>query len=336
MTTDASSSRIQVSIDLTRPGRQIGDLLIRWSDNCRPIGCYPVPVICLANGDGPTVLLTGGVHGDEFEGPAALMRLAQTLPVDAIDGRLILIPALNATAVSASSRVSPLDGVNLNRAFPGDANGGPTQMLAHFIEAVLLPRCDAAIDLHSGGKASVFAPCTLAQIDGPLGESNRALAEAFGAPFLWVSGPNNDDRSLNAAAARQSVPMIAAELGGSGGCDPAMTAFAEAAVKRCLNHLGVSDLRVDDAARSEWVTHAQTLVAPAPGLFDRQCAAGDRVEAGQQAGTLRFIDEPARDPQRVEFESTGIVLAHTNRGMLERGDLIAMLAAPFASENSES
>ena len=335
MSTEASSSRIQVSIDLTRPGRQVGDLQIRWSDNQRPLGCYPVPIICLANGDGPTVLLTGGVHGDEFEGPAALMRLAQNLSVDSIRGRLILIPALNAPAVNASSRISPLDGVNLNRAFPGDADGGPTQMLAHYIESVLLPQCDAAIDLHSGGKASVFAVCTLAQIDGPLGDSNRALAEAFAAPYLWVSGPNNDDRSLNAAAARQNVPMIAAELGGSGGCDPAMTNFTEAALKRCLNHLGVAALEVEDGDRSEPVTPAQTLTAPAAGLFDRQCSAGDRVEAGQIAGVLHFIDEPLRDSQTITFDNAGVVLAHTNRGVAERGDLIAMIAKPYPGDESQ-
>ena len=335
MSTEASSSRIQVSIDLTRPGRQVGDLQIRWSDNRRPIGCYPVPVICVANGDGPSVLLTGGVHGDEFEGPAALMRLAQSLPVDAVSGRLILIPALNAAALGASSRVSPLDGVNLNRAFPGDADGGPTRMLAHFIEAVLLPQCDAAIDLHSGGKASVFAACTLAQLDGPLGESNRALAEAFGAPFLWVSGPNNDDRSLNAAAARQNVPMIAAELGGGGGCDPAMTAFTEAAITRCLNHLGLTDLPVEHGSRSELVTHSRTLVAPAAGLFDRRCSAGDRVEAGQAAGVLHFIDEPGRESQEIAFDTSGVVLAHGNRGLLEHGDLIAMIATTYTGDDSE-
>jgi predicted deacylase len=335
MSTDAPSSRIQVSIDLARPGRQVGDLQIRWSDNRRPIGCYPVPIFCLANGDGPTVLLTGGVHGDEFEGPAALMRLAQSLPVDAVNGRVILIPALNAVAVNAASRVSPLDGVNLNRAFPGDADGGPTQMLAHFVESVLLPQCDAAIDLHSGGQASVFAPCTLAQIDGPLGEQNRALAEAFGAPFLWVSGPNNDDRSLNAAAARQNVTMIAAELGGSGGCDPAMTDLAEAALTRCLNHLGVTDLTVEVGARSERITPVQTLVAPAAGLFDRRCSAGDRVVAGESAGVLHFIDDPGRDSHRITFDSAGVVLAHTNRGVVERGDLVAMIAKPHTTDNGD-
>ncbi len=329
MKSSHSNSRVLINIDLARPGRQVGDLRIRWSDNRCPLGYYPVPIICLAGGSGPTVLLSGGVHGDEFEGPAALMRLAQSLSPDDINGRLIILPALNAAAVAESSRVSPLDGLNLNRAFPGDPDGGPTAMLAHFVESVLLPECDAAIDLHSGGKASVFATCTLAQLDGDNGDANRALAGAFGAPWLWVSGAGNDNRSLNAAAARQGVSMIAAELGGGGGCDPAMTEFAEAAVLRCLNHLGVTDLPTAAGEVPQALRPQENLVAPARGLFDRRFAAGDAVEAGQLAGQLHFCDEPARESMAVYFETAGRVLRQTNRGRLERGELIALVAVPL-------
>jgi predicted deacylase len=181
-----SSSRVQISIDLSQQGRQIGDLKLKWSDNRQPLGYYPVPIICLSNGAGPTVLLNGGVHGDEFEGPVTLMRLVQTLSLDAINGRIIIVPALNTAAVQASSRVSPIGQLNLNRAFPGDADGSLTQMITHFMETVLLPQCDAVIDLHTGGKAAIFAPCVLDQVDSksPQGEANLALAKAFATPYL--------------------------------------------------------------------------------------------------------------------------------------------------------
>ena len=330
MTDQKAHGRVQTSIDLAQHGRQIGEIKIKWSDNRNPIGHYPVPIICLANGEGPTLLLTGGVHGDEFEGPVALMRLLQRLDITEIQGRVIIIPALNAAAVEVSSRVSPLDNLNMNRAFPGDADGSPTQMIAHYIETELLPLCDAAIDLHSGGKASVFAPCVLATIDdSEIGQRNLALSEAFAAPYLWVAGVNNDNRSLNAAAARQQVPMIAAELGGGGGCDPTMVNFVEAALMRCLNHLGMCRLEVEQSARhSTPVQPRETLTSPSRGLFDRLFAIGDQVESGQRAGLIHFIDEPERPSQQVLFGASGMVLAHGNRGMVERGDLIAMIAAP--------
>jgi hypothetical protein len=330
MTNNNDRSRIHCSIDIEQSGRQIGDLQIKWSDNRRPLGFYPVPIACIAGGSGPTVLLSGGVHGDEFEGPAALMRLLRDLQADEVSGRVIILPALNAPALMDSSRVSPLDQVNLNRAFPGDADGGPTQMLAHYIETRLLPLCAAAIDLHSGGKAAIFAPCVLTQAEGDLGERNMALARAFGAPWIWLAGRHNDDRSLNAAAARQKVAMVAAELGGGGGCDPALSDFAELALRRCLHHLGVTRAAVSAAQSAsrlvEFTSPRQNFAAPAAGLFDRSFKLGDEVKAGQAAGWIHFVNEPQRPSLALEFPHDGIVFALTNRGMVERGDCLALLA----------
>ncbi len=329
MKADSTTSRVLPTVDFDRPGRQVGELLIRWSDNRRPLGAYGVPLVCLANGDGPTVLLTGGVHGDEFEGPAALMRLAQRLVPADLGGRLLVVPALNPQALAASSRVSPLDGLNLNRAFPGDPDGSPTQMVAHYVETVLLPQCDAVIDLHSGGCAARFAACVLADIrpGSPQARANLELATAFGAPWVWVSNAHNDDRSLNAAASRRGVTMIAAELGGGGGCDPAMTGFAEAALGRCLQRLGLLATPIESApAAPRFVQTERAYLAPAAGLFDRGFALGDAVASGQRAGDLHFVDEPARPSLELNFPAAGFVLAHGDRGMVERGDLIALLA----------
>jgi predicted deacylase len=331
MNEQSANSRIKFSVDLELPGRQVGDLHLKWSDNRQPLGCYPVPIICLSNGEGPTVLLTGGVHGDEFEGPAALMRLAQNLSLERLQGRVIILPALNASAVLASSRVSPLDQVNMNRAFPGDPDGGPTRMLAHFVETVLLPQCDAAIDLHSGGKATRFAACALAQANSgsATDEANLALANAFGAPYIWLAGRQNDDRSLNAAAQRQGVAMIAVELGGGGGCDPAMTGLAESGVMRCLSHLGMTTDPVEaspvNPVMLEFVAPQQNYMSPAAGLFDRGFNIGDEVEAGETAGWLHFVNEPERPSTRLEFPCAGVIMAHADRGIVERGETLALI-----------
>ncbi len=339
MSKPAARSRIRADIDLSGDGRRVGNLLVTHSDNRRPLAPYPVPLVVLARGSGPTVLLIGGVHGDEFEGPAALMRLIQTLTLDEISGRIIFLPALNATAVEASSRVSPLDGANMNRAFPGNADGGPTAMLAHYVEEVLLPQCDAAIDLHAGGKASVFAPSALATRvdDDALYAKNMALARVFGAPVIWQLGGYNDDRSVNAAAARKGIPMIAAELGGGGGCTPQDADLAEQGVRRCLAFLGVTDDAADQPPPSRVVSISsaeQNLYAPATGIFDRRFKAGDDVAAGQSAGWLHFIGEPERASVELHFAGVGMVLAHGNRGFVERGDMLALIAGDV-DENDE-
>ncbi|OJI92401.1 hypothetical protein LY10_03105 [Planktotalea frisia] len=104
-----------------------------------PLGYHPVPIISFKNGDGPVALMIAGTHGDEFEGPSALMRLVDDLSLKDISGQIIIVPALNATAVRASERCSPLDGVNLNRAFPGDPLGSISEQIAYYTAATPKP-----------------------------------------------------------------------------------------------------------------------------------------------------------------------------------------------------
>ena len=222
----SSPSRISVTVDFDQPGRQFGLYKIPWSDNSQPSG-HIGPMAVLANGEGPTLLLTGGVHGDEYAGPVAIMRLAHELDLVRLQGRLILLPSLNTPAVQAALRCSPLDDGNLNRAFPGDPNGGPTAMIAHWLETQVLPLCDGAIDFHSGGTSSDYEPIVMVnRSPGELFARNMQLVRAFGVELVWLMGALNDNRSVNAASERAGVPMFACELGGKGESDPQMTQIA--------------------------------------------------------------------------------------------------------------
>src|SRR4029079_2883822 len=110
------------------------------------------------NGDGPRILLTGGTHGDEYEGQVVLTRLIGQMRAEDIRGRLIVIPALNTPAAIAGTRVSPLDEGNLNRAFPGDPNGGPTWKIADYVQNHLVPMIYVWGDFHCGGASLTYRP----------------------------------------------------------------------------------------------------------------------------------------------------------------------------------
>lgn len=323
-------SRITMTIDLARSGKQFGDAMLRWSDNSNPLGYHPIPVVSIKGGQGPVLLLTGGTHGDEFEGPAAIMRLIHSLDVTKLRGQVIAIPAFNMPALAMSSRVSPLDGANLNRAFPGDADGGPTQMVAHFLETEILPLCDAAIDLHSGGKASFFAPCALPTqtADAALARRNMTLARVFGLPLIWRLGGQNDNRSVNSAAERAGVPMIATELGGGGGVDPMITDSAEAGILNVMRHLEMID-GAPTAAPVQRVVElsgpSASVFATCEGVFDRAVHAGQDVAAGDLAGLFHHISEPERPSAALRFSQDGFILAHTNRGLVTRGEMLALV-----------
>ncbi len=147
-------SRISTDVDFDRDGKQVGFLRVPHSVHRSAYGWLPIPVVCLKNGEGPNVLLLSGVHGDEYEGQVILAKLCKELTPSDIRGRVIILPAANLPAARAGRRTSPLEQGevgNLNRVFPGDPYGGPTAMIAHYIESVLLSMSDFVFDLHSGG-----------------------------------------------------------------------------------------------------------------------------------------------------------------------------------------
>ena len=330
MTPDWSRTQISTPVPFDRDGRHFGDLRLRHSDNRYAAGYIPIPLAVLRNGEGPTLLLIGGTHGDEYEGPAAILRLVHELDLSTLRGRIIALPALNAPAFYAAARVSPIDGGNLNRAFPGDPASGPTGVIAHFIEKLLLPVCDAAIDLHSGGKATMYQPSVLAARtrDPALFQNNLTLARIFDAPLLWVLGGGDTDPSLNGAAARAGVPMVATELGGGGTVTPEALAVGTRGIARIMIHLGMTPGVLEQGplcpaieARSD----AASLYAPTSGVFEPVFAPGDSVTAGQPAGRLYPLPDLENPPLHLTFAEPGIVLARIQRGLVERGEKLAFV-----------
>jgi len=327
-------SRISIDIPLDQPGRYLGRYHIPFSDNSQPYGHFG-PIAVLANGSGPTLLLTGGTHGDEYPGPVAIMRLIQDLDLAAIQGRLILIPALNAPAVRAAMRCSPLDGGNMNRAFPGAVDGGPTAMIADWLMTKILPLADAAIDFHAGGRVTDYAPLAMVN-GGPRSRygDNLALARAFGTGLIWRLGALNDSRSVNGAAEQAGVPMMACELGGLGDANPAMIRIAHDGALNVMRHLGIlQDGRpVPSIAQRmvESVDRANSHIAPHGGLFDPLVEIGTDVQAGDLAGWVRDPFELARAPTEIRFARSGHLAIRGTRGLVSAGDLLFGLVTDIA------
>ena len=143
-----------------------------------------IPMLRIEAGPGPAVALIAGVHGDEWEGQAAILDLWHHLPAILQRGTVYLLPAVNAEASLAGTRLSPADGGNLNRAFLGAPARGYTESVAAALEARLLPRVQAMVDVHSGGASLRYLPSSVITRYGDDAYDERlpALARAFGLP----------------------------------------------------------------------------------------------------------------------------------------------------------
>ena len=173
-------SKISETIDYSKDGKHFGYLSIPHSTNDSGWGSLQMPIISIRNGEGPVAVFTGGNHGDEYEGPIALMKIARSLDNNNINGQIIIIPALNFPALMAGDRVSPIDGLNMNRAFPGKRDGSVTSMIADYLTTKIIPLADVFVDIHSGGKTMMFSPFATYQNVPNIGVNQKAKEAALG------------------------------------------------------------------------------------------------------------------------------------------------------------
>ena len=262
-----------------------------------------VPVLKIEAGPGPAVALIAGVHGDEWEGQAAILDLWHQLPGILQRGTVYLLPAVNAEASLAGTRLSPADGGNLNRAFLGAPARGYTESVAAALEARLLPRIQAMVDVHSGGASLRYLPSSVITRYGDDAYDARlpALARAFGLPQC-VFFRGNEAGSMPAAASRHGIVRLSAEIGGGRETSGSLVERCREGLLGCLGELGLLPAR--PLARDAEVrlydldAPAATLRAREPGVFISDVELGQSVAARQQIGRLI---EPARPdtPARV-------------------------------------
>lgn len=232
----------------------------------------------------PHLLVTGGVHGDEYEGPAALETWFGQLDPAALAGRVTLLPVVNVAAWNARQRRTPTDDADLNRAFPGDPAGGPTARLAHAVWRTFIAPADAVIDLHSGGIAFMHAP--LAGIYAGAGATARKMATCFDARFrAWIVPDCPGVLSREAHRAGKHVAGV--EWGGGGALDPLGVSALLDALNRCLGVLGLTQVAGTQAGTDVRPPVAGDYeTAPAAGIFSALVSLGDEVAAGALIGTL--------------------------------------------------
>jgi len=323
-----------IDIDLDAPGKRLGTIRLVHSDNRHAFAVIPVPIAVIANGDGPGVMLSGGTHGDEYEGQAVMHALLRELRPEDIQGRLYILPALNYPAVLDGARCSPLDGGNLNRVFPGNPQGGPTAALAHVVARDILPRCRYAMDIHSGGRSGQYTPCAYLHWGGDAAHKRAKLegARAFGMPSAVIAGSAANAGSMTAECDRQGVVMISAEIGGGGAIDRALLAQTRAGVRRCLAHWGVLPREPRPALASprllQLLGKPGSVMAETDGIFEPLRGIDEQVNAGDPAGLVYPIGEIGRAAAVARFHAAGVVITERTGALVRRGDLLYNLARP--------
>jgi predicted deacylase len=232
--------------------------------------------------------VTAGIHGAEYVSIAALREVVLGLDPSAVTGSLVAVLTASPAAFAARSiYVNPLDGLNLNRQFPGDPQGSPSQRLAHWLTNTVIAGCDAFVDMHCGDMNEALVSFTgieetgNAEVDG----RSRRLAEAYGLQYL-VIGPASG--TTTSAAAALGIPAVLGEVGGQGRWPKEDVALHAAGLRRVLNTVGLIDTAAAEPAyRTEILPTEAWMRATTTGYWQPAVEVGDRIEAGTVVGEVQ-------------------------------------------------
>lgn len=264
--------------------------------------------------EGPSVLITAGVHGDEYEPIIAANQLISVLSPQLKKGKVTIVPIVNTTAVANGSRYGA-DELDLARVCPGDSQGSVTEMDAAKISAIIM-QSDYLIDMHTGGKLFDIYPLAgyLLHPDNHVLEQQRAMARAFGLPIIWGTDHAPNGRTLSVAR-DHNIPAIYVEYGGG---IAARNEIIDAYTIGCigvLEQLGLMEASQNSHTSPEYIVEDPTpqqghlqakMPSPSEGIFLAAVKLGQMIEAGEHWGDIHHLE--TRKQTKVFADISGMVL----------------------------
>lgn len=329
-----AANPITCTLDFEQDGVQHGFLKLPYSRDDSAWGAVMIPLTVVRNGNGPTALLTGGNHGDEYEGPVALSKLAQQLQAGQVSGRVIIVPFMNTPAFQAGTRTSPIDRGNLNRSFPGRPDGSVTEKIADYFRRTLLPLADIVLDIHSGGRTLDFLPFAACHVLPDKAQQARCEAgmRAFAAPYSMRMLELDAQAMYDTAAEEQGKVFITTELGGGGTSTAKSVALAERGVRNVLIHAGIlaGEVEQGETTLLDMPDGDCFIASEHDGLLEMCRDLGETVSQGEVIARIHDIRRTGSAPVEYRARRHGLLTARHFPGLVQCGDTLAVIADVLA------
>lgn len=281
-----------------------------------------LPVLEAVGGAGPRLVVSAGVHGDEYEGVRALYELFEE--IGDLSGTLTLAPVVNPQAHRAVSRVNPLDGANLARVFPGSGAGTISERIAAVVTRELIDGSSFYIDLHSGGVKYAMPSMAGYWLGDRRG---REAALAFGAPVIWGHPVIEPGRTISVAKERGN-PFLYVEAWGAGRIRAEDLRMMKRGVLNVMRHLSMIDGALDIPApplRLIGVGNTDDgICAGCDGFLISDVALLDSVVGGARLG--RLVDLQGVTVEEYFAPRAGVVALTHEMPVVTKGDTLFLLA----------
>jgi uncharacterized protein len=276
--------------------------------------------IVVVNGrhPGPTVWLSGAIHGDELNGVEVVRRVLPRLDQRTLRGAVIAVPVVNVFGFVEQSRYLP-DGRDLNRSFPGSSRGSMASQLAALFMKEVVMQCQLGIDLHTAAAHRTNTPQIRANLDDP---GTLGLARAFGTRF--VIDARLRDGSLRAAATKHGIKVLVYEAGQIHRFDEEAIEVGVNGVLRVFQELGMGSWETPRAPKSIEVRATRWVRARRSGLLRLEARLGAKVGKGELLGMIS--DATGNRAARVTAPLDGHVIAVNQNPLVSQGDALVHIA----------
>jgi N2-acetyl-L-2,4-diaminobutanoate deacetylase len=332
-------------IDFEKPGKHHYQVAFH-QDSSYGYSLVPLTVInglresAPASATIPGVAAFGGTHGNEWEGQIAVKRLCAELDPNEMCGRVLLIPQLSESACVANLRVSPLDNINMNRAFPGNPEGTISYRIADFVKARIFPQVGVVVDIHAGGNENAYALCTSFHdvADPKQRAAIRRFAELFDTPFILVYG-GIARGNLTEEAEREGKITIGGEFGYAESASPKGIRHAYEGLKNVLRHCGILSgeiIKIDtERPSAPRLIEASGLEEYVPavraGIWEPAVLLGADVKQGDLLGYLHDFSDHVSKPLEIRAHRSGVVSNMYFPAKIAKGTTLYSIARELAN-----
>lgn len=279
-----------------------------------------MPVVVI-NGKhpGPTVWLSGAIHGDELNGVEVVRRVLPKIDQRTLRGAIIAVPVVNVFGFVEQSRYLP-DGRDLNRSFPGSTRGSMASQLAELFMKEVVSQCELGIDLHTAASHRINSPQVRANLED---EETRSLAAAFGAPF--VIDARLRDGSVRAAATKRGIKVLLYEAGQIHRFDEEAIETGVNGVLRVLESMGMGTWDTPKAPKPIELSTTRWVRARRAGLMQMEAELGLQVTKGDVLGLIS--DALGNRATRVTATMDGHIIAINQNPLVSQGDALVHIGS---------
>jgi predicted deacylase len=326
---------------LVEPGKRISSTIVVSEMPAHKVE-LPIKIISGAK-RGPTLVITAGIHGSEYCAIVAAYTLARKINPEDVCGNVVILPLVNIAAFEGRVRaINPIDGLNLNRVFPGKREGSISYQIAYAVFNHVILKADAYVDMHGGDLMESLIPYIAYSATGnrELDRRSEDMAKAFGIKYLWKTpeattkggdttegGPWSTKGIAFAEAAAAGIPSILAEAGEDGKLDMTNVDLLCNGVMNVMKSLNMMEGKPNVVVKPVISEKCVFISAKRGGVFYSYAKAGDIANEGQILGEIKTLEGEVVEKVIAPFK--GVLLAVVNNPAVKIGDdLYELMALP--------